>query len=78
MRLAEGARDEANALLDEALALARQSGMAFAGAWILSVLACAEADGEQAKRFLEQGEAALRDPSVSHCHLHFYRNAIDV
>ncbi|UCG96140.1 MAG: AAA family ATPase [Burkholderiales bacterium] len=78
VRLAEGARDEAGALLDEALEIARQSGMAFAGAWILSVMACAEPNGEQARRLLAQGETELLSPCVSHCHLHFYRNAIDV
>jgi len=77
-RLGSGAGDEARALLDEALAVAQQSGMAFAGAWILSVMARADADGTQARRLLEQGEQVLSQPCLSHSHLHFYRNAIDV
>jgi hypothetical protein len=27
---------------------------------------------------LERGEALLREPCLSHCHLHFYRDAIQV
>ena len=77
-RLGAGARDEASALLDEALSVAQQSGMAFAGAWILSVMARADAEGGQARRRLEQGEKVLSQPCLSHSHLHFYRNAIDV
>jgi class 3 adenylate cyclase/tetratricopeptide (TPR) repeat protein len=78
LKLVSGARDEARACLDEALDLAQQTGMAFSGPLVLSGIACAEPDPVQAKRALEQGEAVLREPCVSHCHLHFYRNAIEV
>ena len=78
VRLAAGAHPEARALLDESLALARQTGPAFAGPLILSGIACVEQSHADAKRALGQGEALLREPCVSHCHLHFYRNAIDV
>ena len=78
VRLAEGLRDEARAHLDEALALARQTGMAFAGPMILSGIAGAERDPALVKLALEQGEAVLREFCMSHCYLHFYRNAMDV
>jgi tetratricopeptide (TPR) repeat protein len=76
--LAKGAREEAKAHLDEALALAQQTGMAFTGPLVLSGMACAAHDPAQARRALQQGEVALREPCISHCHLHFYRNAVDV
>jgi class 3 adenylate cyclase/tetratricopeptide (TPR) repeat protein len=78
VRLAAGAHLEARTLLDEALALARQTGPAFAGPLILSGISCVEQSHADAKRALGQGEAVLREPCISHCHLHFYRNAIDV
>jgi len=78
VRLAHGARGEAREHLEEALALAQQTGMAFSGPLILSGVACAAQDLSEAKSALTQGEAALRQPCMSHCHLFFYRNAIDV
>jgi tetratricopeptide (TPR) repeat protein len=78
VRLVGGARAEARAHLDEALALAHQTGMAFAGPMILSGIACAEQDPTMAKLALEQGEAVLSESCMSHCYLHFYRNSIDV
>ena len=78
VRLAAGASDEARELLDETLDLSRQSGMAFVGALSLSLMARRELTGELARRKLEEGESVLRERSVSHSQLHFYRNAIDV
>lgn len=78
VRLSEGSREEARAHLDEALALAHQTGMAFAGPMILSGIAGTEHDPTLVKLALEQGEAVLSEFCMSHCYLHFYRNAIDV
>ena len=78
VKLATGVREEARAHLDEALALAQQTGFAFAGPLVLSGIARTEQDPARARRALEQGEAVLREPCISHCHLHFYRNAVDV
>lgn len=76
--LASGAREAARAHLDEALALAREMGMGFYGPVIVSGLAAIADTHALAKQALEEGEALLREPCVSHCHLFFYRNAIDV
>jgi tetratricopeptide (TPR) repeat protein len=78
VRLGQAALDEASALLDEALALSRQFGMAFVGAMTLSLMARVTSDREQAKHALKQGEEALRQGCLSHSQLHFYRHAIDV
>ena len=78
VKISEGLREEARAHLDEALALAHQTGMAFAGPMILSGIADTEDDPTLVKLALEQGESVLREFCMSHCYLHFYRNAIDV
>src|SRR3954468_17057662 len=78
IRMDQQKREEAKQHLAEALALAQQTGMAFAGPLILSGIAGTEQDPDLARRALAQGETILREFSVSHCHLHFYRNAIDV
>ena len=78
VRLAEGAREAAHAHLEEALALARQMGMGFYGPAIISGFAAIADTHARARQVLEEGEAALREPCISHCHLFFYRNAIDV
>src|SRR5258708_11746927 len=78
VRLAGGVREAAHAHLEEALALARQTGMGFYGPVIISGLAAIANTHAQAKQALEEGEALLREPCISHCHLLFYRNAIDV
>lgn len=76
-RLAGGQGEEARALLDEAYVLAEQTGFAFAGPLVLGAMAVAADPWVEASRRLEQGEAVLRTPCISHCHLHFRRHAID-
>jgi tetratricopeptide (TPR) repeat protein len=78
VRLAQKADDEARGLLQEALVVSQQSGMAFVGALAFALLARAQPDRDQAVRALEQGEGELRQRSLSHSQLHFYRHAIDV
>ena len=77
-RLGQGSAEEALGLLEEALVLSQQSGMAFVGALALSLMARAQSTPERASHFLAQGEDALRPRCLSHSELHFYRNAIDV
>jgi tetratricopeptide (TPR) repeat protein len=78
VRFAHGLEQEAREHLDEALALARQTGMAFGGPLIWSAVGHVARSEAEAKSALEQAEAVLRQPCLSHCHLHFYRNAIDL
>jgi len=77
-RLAQGKEDEAQAHLDEAAALVQQTGNSFFGAIVWSGIARAAKGYDQARRALAQGEAFLREPCLSHCHLNFYQGAIDV
>ena len=77
-KLSRSEAGEARAHLDEALALTEQTGNSFYGAVVWSGIARTAKDYAQARRALDQGEALLREPCVSHCHLHFYRDAIDV
>jgi tetratricopeptide (TPR) repeat protein len=73
-----GALEEARAMLDEGLALSRQTGMAFCGAMIFAGIASVEPDQDRSWSALKAGEAVLREGALSHSHLHFYRDAIDV
>ena len=78
VRLSEGSREVARAHLEESLALARQTGMGFFGPCILSGIAATVDIHAQSRKALDEGEALLRTPCISHCHLFFYRNAIDL
>ncbi|PWT76026.1 MAG: adenylate/guanylate cyclase domain-containing protein [Proteobacteria bacterium] len=77
VRIAQGRGDEAGAFLTEALALARETGMGFMGPAILGAVALAAKNREERESALGEGEALLRGTCVSHCHLFFYRDAID-
>lgn len=77
LRIAQGNRAAAREHLAESLELARQTGMGYLGAAIFGAIAYAAEGSAERERALEQGEALLREPCVSHCHLWFYWNAID-
>jgi hypothetical protein len=51
--------------------------MGFLGAAIFGAIAYASESVPEREHALAQGEALLREPCVSHCHLWFYWNAID-
>jgi class 3 adenylate cyclase/tetratricopeptide (TPR) repeat protein len=70
-------RSDALSDLSEALAIARETGMAFIGPMILGILALAANDPQVRSDALAEGEALLAAGSVSHNHLHFRRDAID-
>jgi class 3 adenylate cyclase/tetratricopeptide (TPR) repeat protein len=76
-RIAQGKRALARNDLAESLELARQTGMGFLGAAIFGAVAYAADGAAERHHALAQGEALLREPCVSHCHLWFYWNAID-
>ena len=77
LRIAQGKHAIARDQLAQSLELARQTGMGFLGGAIFGAIAYATADPGERRHALEQGEALLREPCVSHCHLWFYWSAID-
>jgi class 3 adenylate cyclase/tetratricopeptide (TPR) repeat protein len=74
--LAEGRRAEALELLEEAMAISRETGLGFHGPNILGALAEAAQDPQQRRRALAEGEAIIRGGAVGHNHLRFYPDAI--
>ena len=74
--LAEGRRGEALELLEEAMAISRETGLGFHGPNILGALAEAAQDPQQRRRALAEGEAIIREGAVGHNHLRFYPDAI--
>ncbi len=77
VRLREGRRDEALQHALAAFELARQTGLGFAGAWICGLLARTVNGQEARKRALQDGEDLLKQPSLAHNHLWFYKDAIE-
>lgn len=74
----QGHPEAAEQLLDEALALSRDTGMRYSGPMILGFLARTTRDPDRQRRALVQGEAILAQSCVSHCHLDLYEAAIEV
>jgi ATP/maltotriose-dependent transcriptional regulator MalT len=72
-----GRLDEARAQLRDAWSLCAEVGKQFAGAIVLGALARCAATRDERRRALRDGEALLREPSIAHCHIAFYRHAID-
>jgi tetratricopeptide (TPR) repeat protein len=71
-----GEREEAEAVLDEALAMARESGFHFVGPWMLAQLAKTTRDPSRRAQALAECEALLARGSVGHNHLWSYRYCI--
>ncbi|MEE8506828.1 MAG: hypothetical protein V3S40_11495, partial [Kiloniellales bacterium] len=74
---AEGRGPEALELLEQALEIGRNTGIAFTGPRILSAIALVTEDPERRRSALEEGEAILRSGAVSHNHFWFNRDAIE-
>ena len=68
---------QARADLEQALTLARQTGLGFIGAALHARLARVAASSEDRARFLSDGEVLLRDTGLAHNHLWFFRDAIE-
>ncbi|NIR29265.1 MAG: AAA family ATPase [Gammaproteobacteria bacterium] len=73
-----GERREGANLLRDAWSLARATRPAFDGPWILSLLARVTDDAGERTRALTEGEALLASGAVSHNHLHFHQNAMEL
>ena len=74
---AASATAEALKLICKALEISRETGLSFAGPWILAHLAVTTDDPSERREALAEGEAILRKGAVSHNHLWFFRYAID-
>jgi ATP/maltotriose-dependent transcriptional regulator MalT len=74
---AEASSTEAMDRLYHALAISRETGVSFAGPWILGHLAVTTEDPIERQTALAEGEQILRKGAVSHNHLWFFRYAID-
>jgi tetratricopeptide (TPR) repeat protein len=77
IRHAQGRQAEGLDLIRQALAISRETGMAFMGAWLLGDLALATHDPDERRAALAEGEALLAAGSLSHNHLWFYPAAIE-
>ncbi|MBA2491608.1 MAG: AAA family ATPase [Gammaproteobacteria bacterium] len=73
-----GDRAKGEQLLREAYAISRESGLAFAGPWMLGALALAATDAETRRWALSEGEKLLGVGCVSHNHFYFFRDAMEV
>ncbi len=70
-------RDGAVAAARQGAALARETSRALLGPWSLGVLAWVTDDDGERRSVLAEGEEMLTEPVVGHCHLWFYRDAIE-
>jgi class 3 adenylate cyclase/tetratricopeptide (TPR) repeat protein len=77
VRHAQGRRAEGLDLIREALAISRETGMAFMGPWILADLALVTDDPDERRATLAEGEGLLAAGSLSHNHLWFHPAAIE-
>ena len=75
---AQGHRAEALSLLDEAYAISDESGITFAGPWVLGAVAVITDDPDKRSWALEEGEKILGRGCVFHNYFWFYRDAIEV
>ena len=76
--IADGRRSEAVELLEQALRMCRETGIAFTGPRALSAMALVTDDPERRQSVLAEGQAVLRSGAISHNHFWFYRDAIEV
>jgi hypothetical protein len=74
---AEGRPSEARRLIDEAIAVSRETGITFFGPRVLAELALSAEDPAQQQKALGEGEQILGDGCVGHNHLWFYRDAME-
>ena len=72
-----GHRADAEARLREALAICRDVGIQFSGPKAMAALGRAVTDPAEREHLLAEGEELLRQGSVGHNHLWFYRDAIE-
>ncbi len=64
--------------LRRALDIARETGESFTAPWILGAMASISNDEVTSQQCLEEGQRILDKGSLAHCHLWFYRDALEV
>jgi class 3 adenylate cyclase/tetratricopeptide (TPR) repeat protein len=78
IKAAEGHRSEARRLMEEALAVSRETGLTFRGPSVLGGLALVTDDPEARKEILAEGDGILlRERCVSHNYFAFYRDGME-
>ncbi|CAM2147650.1 adenylate cyclase [Pararobbsia alpina] len=77
LRMDEGAREEAVALLERAIALCREVGMQFSAPKALGFLSSIVDDTARREAALMEGESLLERGAVAHNHFSFYRDAVE-
>ena len=75
--LRRGDRARARDELEQAVYLAHQTGLGFIGAAVYGRLARAASTSEERAKCLAEGERLLKDTTLAHSHLWFYRDAIE-
>ncbi len=75
--LAADRRTEALRLLEQAIAIARDTGIGYVGPQLLGKLAETTTDPERRRRALDEGERLLTEGAVSHNHFRFRRSAME-
>jgi len=75
--IVEGRRTEAIDMLRDAVAISRETGIAYCGPRVLSQLALITDDHEERNRAIEEGETILQSGAVAHNFLWFYRDVME-
>jgi tetratricopeptide (TPR) repeat protein len=75
--LLRGDRAQAREHLEQAYALARQTGLGFIGAPLLARLSRTAITSDERATYLADGETLLKNTGLAHNHLWFYREAIE-
>ena len=76
-RLYLGDREAAITAARKGASMAVETSRALLGPWSLGFLALATDDVEESRKALDEGEAMLAERVVGHCHLWFFRYAIE-
>ncbi len=74
----QGHLPETNEMMEEALAISRETGIGFLGPWVLGTLALVHDDPARIRSALDEGEELLADDCVGHNYYGFYRHAMEV
>jgi class 3 adenylate cyclase/tetratricopeptide (TPR) repeat protein len=73
-----GRRTEAVRLSQQAMAICQETGMGFLAPRVIGEIALSADDPALQRKALQDGENLLKEPSLSHNHFNFYRDAMSV
>jgi class 3 adenylate cyclase/tetratricopeptide (TPR) repeat protein len=74
----QGPQHDITEMMQQALAISRETGIGFLGPWVLGTLALVANDAEESWAALAEGEQLLAGDCVGHNHYAFYPNAMEV